>query len=526
MRRPPRPLAERQPQRAQISAEQLASLSHEFRTPLNGVLGMSRLLESTRLTAEQRDYAAAIRESGEHLLTLVNDVLDFAKLGAGKVDLHNTEVDVGALLRSVSELLSPKAREKGIEIAWAVPGDLGAIRADEGRLRQILLNFAGNAVKFTETGGVLLGVVQVKEGQPERRCLRFTVDDTGPGVTPAQRERIFEAFAQADPAHAHLGGAGLGLAIARRLALAMGGDVGVELSAEGGARFWFEAEFRSLPDAASDATLAGRQVAVVSPNPVVRQAAAQQIESCGGMAIAAADLDALMGRTQFGDVVLVDHALAEGSRLVRRPLERQAIILLAPEDRALIGRYRRSGFAGYLIKPLRRASLAERVLIAAGSEQAPVSQIEDERVATAAAVGKRVLLVEDNPINALLARALLSREGCQIDHANCGDEAIAAVKLGDYDLILMDMRMPGRSGVETARELRKLRIDTPIVALTANAFEDDRHACLAAGMNDFLVKPMSPDALRAMLTRWTGPRALVDRTIAFAPMKKAQPSKV
>jgi CheY-like chemotaxis protein len=301
-----------------------------------------------------------------------------------------------------------------------------------------------------------------------------------------------------------MGGAGLGLAIARRLALAMDGEVGVEPRAEGGARFWLEAPFRTLPGAAPAPTLAGRKIGVASPNPIVRAAASQQIEACGGRAVAAADLEALMAATQFGDVVLVDHALAAGSRLIRRPPERRAIILLAPEDRALIGRYRRSGFVGYLIKPLRQASLAERVLVAAGADQAPSAGVEDERVATAAALGKRVLLVEDNPINALLARALLAREGCSVDHASRGDEAIAAVKVGTYDLILMDMRMPGLNGEETSRELRKLGVATPIVALTANAFEDDRHACLAAGMNDFLVKPLSPAALRAMLIRWTG----------------------
>ncbi len=500
--KPARPLGERRPRRAQISAEQLASLSHEFRTPLNGVLGMSRLLEGTRLTAEQRAYVAALRDSGEHLLTLVNDVLDFAKLGAGKVELHTSEVEVGDLLRGVCELLSPRAREKGIEIAWAAPKDLGAIRADDGRLRQILLNFAGNAVKFTEVGGVLLSVTQGPQGR-----VRFAVDDTGPGVSAAQRERIFEAFAQADPTHAHLGGAGLGLAIARRLATAMDGQVGVEERPQGGARFWFEATFRAVPGSNSAPGLEDRKVGVVSPNTIIREAASRQIEACAGRAIAAADLDTLMAATQFGDVILVDHALAIGTRLIRRPPERRAIILLAPEERALIGRYRRAGFAGYLIKPLRRASLEERVLVAAaGAEQAHSSddQNHDERIATAAAPGKRVLLVEDNPINALLARALLTREGCEIDHASRGEEALAAVKVGAYDLILMDMRMPGLSGVETAGAMRALGIETPIVALTANAFEDDRHACLAAGMNDFLVKPMSPDALRAMLSRWTG----------------------
>jgi CheY-like chemotaxis protein len=521
MRRPPRPLSTRRPRRAQISAEQLGALSHEFRTPLNGVLGMARLLESTRLTAEQRAYAAAIRDSGDHLLTLVNDLLDFAKLGAGKIELHAGELQVEELLRSVAELLSPRAREKGLEIAWSAPVGGETIRADEGRLRQILLNFAGNAVKFTEAGGVALGLARGERGR-----LRFTVEDTGPGVSEAMRDRIFEAFTQADPAHEKLGGAGLGLAIVRRLAMAMNGEVGVEPRDGGGAVFWFEAPFRDLGVAGGPAPLAGRKVGVASGNPIVREAALRQIQACGGDGVDACDVDELSARTRFGDVILVDHALAKGGRLLRRPPERRAIILLAPEERALIGRYRRSGFVGYLIKPLRRASLAERVLIAAGAERAASAVADDDRIAVAAAPGKRVLLVEDNPINALLARALLTREGCEIDHAAGGEEAIAAVKVGAYDLILMDMRMPGLSGVETARALRAWGLTTPIVALTANAFEDDRHACLDAGMNDFLVKPMSPDALRAVLTRWTGrDLAAPDQMPSFDPRRVSRAAK-
>ena len=500
MRRTPRPLALRRPRRAQISAEQLASLSHEFRTPLNGVLGMTRLLEGTRLTAEQRAYTAALHESGEHLLTLVNDVLDFAKLGAGRIDLHLADVDVEALLRGVCELLSPRAREKGLEIAWAAPAEVRTIRADEGRLRQILLNFAGNAVKFTETGGVLVRVAPAGPGR-----LRFLVEDTGPGVSEAQRERIFEAFAQADAAHADLGGAGLGLAIARRLANAMDGEVGVESAETGGARFWMEAAFRSASGGQPVTCLEGRTVGVASENPIVRRAACLQIEACGGKAVEAASLEAILLATAPGDVVLIDNALVAGPRALRKPADRGAIVLLAPDERGRIGTYKRAAFA-YLIKPLRRASLAERVLIAAGSRQtAPVAP-EDERAATAAATGKRILLVEDNPINALLARALLGREGCIVDHAIGGAEALAAVKVAEYDLILMDMRMPGMSGIEAAEALRRDGVAVPIVALTANAFDDDRRACLAAGMDDFLVKPMSPDALRAMLIRWTSSR--------------------
>lgn len=492
-RRPPRPKA--------VSAEKLASLSHEFRTPLNGVLGMARLLEGTRLTAEQRAYVSALRESGEHLLSLVNDVLDFARLGAGKVELRTAPTNVEDLLRSVCELLSPRAQEKGLEIAWASPAGLGRILADEGRLRQILLNFAGNAVKFTETGGALLTV----EPRPGGR-LRFLVEDTGPGVAPKARARIFEAFAQADPAHAtQFGGAGLGLAIARSLAAAMDGEVGVGAAAGGGAVFWFEAAFPTLEDDAPPAPLAGRTVGVASPNPVVREAACRQLEACGARPIVACSADDLVARTGPDDVLLLDHALAEGARSLRRPAGRTALVLLDLAQRDRIDRYRQAGFAGYLIKPLRRSSLAERVLAAAGVGPAGREDFDDERDAPAIAPGARVLLVEDNPVNALLARALLTREGCAVTHVASGQAALEAVELAPFDLVLMDMRMPGLSGVDTAKALRKAGVSTPIVALTANAFEDDRHACLAAGMDDFLVKPLSPPALRAALARWTRP---------------------
>jgi CheY-like chemotaxis protein len=496
MARKPRPLSQRRPKRTQISAEQLASLSHELRTPLNGVLGMARLLQGTRLTAEQRAYVAALTDSGQHLLTLVNDVLDFAKLGEGQLELHPEPVAVEDLLRSVAELLSPRAREKGLEIAWAAPADAGRIRADSGRVKQILLNFAGNAVKFTQQGGLLLGAVR------DGARLRFTVDDTGPGVPAADRERIFEAFAQADAARAELG-TGLGLAIARRIALGMGGQVGVETAKGGGASFWFEAQLPAMKDRKTDPPLAGRTVGVASPNPMAREAARRQLQACGAKAVSAPTVAGVVERSKPDDVLLVDHALAPEGRLLTPPPGRNAIILLAPEERDLIARYRRAGFKGYLIKPLRRASLAERVLVAAGGKAAPATAPDDERIAEAAAPGARVLLVEDNPINAMLARALLTREGCEVDHVLSGAEAINAVKIVAFDLIFMDMRMPGLSGEETAKLLRAEGVRTPIVALTANAFDDDKAACLAAGMDDFLVKPLSPDALRVCLTRFT-----------------------
>jgi CheY-like chemotaxis protein len=499
MRRPPRPLSTRRPTRAHVTAEQLAALSHEFRTPLNGVLGMARLLEGTQLNAEQRAYAVALRESGQHLLTLVNDLLDFAKLGATKVELHPDAVDVEDTLRSVCELMSPRAAEKGLEVGWSSPAELGKVHADEGRLRQILLNFAGNAVKFTQHGGVLASVVERPDGG-----LRFTVEDTGPGVPPADRHRIFEPFIQADASHAELGGAGLGLAIARRLAHSMGGEVGMEAAPHGGALFWFDAPFAHLAGPEVEPPLAGLTVGVAAANLIVREAARRQIRACGARAVTAETLEALLERTRPGDALLVDHALVlEGAA---PPADRPAIVLLNGQERDHLAACRAAGFAGYLIKPLRRGSLAERVLIAAGGEADKPEDSDDERIADAVAPGARVLLVEDNPVNALLARSLLTREGCEVDHARAGEEALAAVKVGVYDIILMDMRMPGLSGEQTARQLRAHGVRTPIVALTANVFEDDRMACLAAGMDDFLVKPLSLDALRAVLSRWVRAR--------------------
>ncbi|MBS0409779.1 MAG: response regulator [Proteobacteria bacterium] len=491
---------------AGIPPEHLAALSHEFRTPLNGVLGMTRLLDGTRLTAEQRAYVAALRESGEHLLGLVNDILDYAKLGAGRVDLALAPIEVEDILRQVCELLSPRAHEKGLEIGWAAEAGTSPILADEVRLKQILLNLAGNAVKFADAGGVLILAEQGPGGR-----LRFTVSDTGPGVPEAERHRIFEAFAQADPSHgARLGGAGLGLAIARQLAEAMGGQVGVEGGEGRGADFWFEAAFER-PDAGPMVRpLRGRTVAVASPSAIVREAAARQIEASGGRAIRASGVEEALTLAPQDAVILVDHALAPNGRL-KPPAGRAAVILIRAEERGRIAAYRKAGFAGYLIKPLRPASLAARVLAAAeGMDHAPTGHppAEDDRVAPeavpAAAPGARVLLAEDNPINAMLARTLLVREGCQVDHVPNGEAALNALAQGAYDLVLMDVRMPVMGGMEAAQALRARGVRTPVVALTANAFEDDRRACLAAGMDDFLIKPLSPEALRAALTRWIG----------------------
>jgi CheY-like chemotaxis protein len=502
------------PSSAGVTPEQLATLSHEFRTPLNGVLGMARLLEGTRLTAEQKAYVGALRESGDHLLSLVNDVLDFARLGATAIEVHAAPVDVENLLRQVAELLSPRAHEKAVEIAWAAAPGLPTILADEGRLRQVLLNYAGNAIKFTETGGVLLSAELVGASSASGGRIRFNVRDTGPGVAPEARAAIFEAFVQTDPSHqAQLGGAGLGLAIVARLAGAMNGEAGVGGELGQGADFWFEAPFDFADPQPLDLPLTDRCVAIASPNAMIREAAIRQVRASGGQALSGETVASALKGAPADAVLLLDAALSGPRGALKPPAGRACVALLTPEQRDRIPKLKASGL-GYLIKPLRRASLIAQVLAARPLAKAPAAKIaavetapaahEDDRIAPAAAPGVRVLLAEDNPINALLARALLEREGCKVDRIASGDEAVSALSRGFYDLILMDLRMPGLNGIEATKALRERGVTTPIVALTADAFDEDRRACLAAGMNDFLAKPLTSPALRGVLSSWTG----------------------
>lgn len=480
----------------------LRLMSHEMRTPLNGVIGMLGLLTRTKLDGAQRAYADAAQASAEHLLGLVNDLLDYARLEAGKLEFDLAPVDLEGLVRGVAELLSPRAHEKGLEIVWSVAPDAPDILADEGRLRQVLFNLAGNAVKFTASGGVRIAVERAS-GQASHPTLAFIVDDTGPGVPAEARARIFEEFGHVDASDAtRFGGAGLGLAVVARLAQAMGGAVTVQdrppesaSDDAGGSRFRFQASFEAAPTASRDQSLVGLTAAVRSGDPFVRRAVHDQIRASGGSVAAS------------GAVTLVDHAGTPRGELAPLPDAGQGVILLRPCERDLIARYRALGFHGYLIKPLRRESLAQRLLAADGqaapSRTACGPAPEDDRVVPARFAGTRVLLVEDNPVGALLARTLLRREGCIVETAASGEEAIVAIKRARFDLVFMDMRMPGMDGPTATRTIRAAGERTPIVALTANAFAEDRKTCLEAGMDDHLTKPLEADALRSALTRWT-----------------------
>jgi signal transduction histidine kinase/CheY-like chemotaxis protein len=477
----------------------LAALSHELRTPLNGVMGMAGLLSDTRLDADQKTYVQALRESGQHLLNLVNDVLDLSKLESSRIDLEPAPVHIEHLLQSVCELLSPRAREKGLEIAWASELSGAPIMADEGRLRQILFNLTGNAVKYTESGGAILEARQSRDGEGHV-WLRLSVRDTGPGVPEAEQARIFEEYTRAAGAGARLEGAGLGLAIVRRLAAAHGGSVGLVSPPEGGAEFWFEARFELVTPVCEEAhsSLKGQSVLIASPSSIVRDAAAKQVENSGGRAVC---VSSVPRNAEGHDAVLLDRALFPDGR-AKLMAGAPCLVMLAPDERAEIPGLRPAGFAGYLIKPLRRASVVQRIL-ALNAPMQLSNAADDERVTPPSAVGLRVLLAEDNSINAILTRTLLQRQGCHVECVVNGFEAINAARTGAHDLILMDVRMPEMDGIQASKILRGEGYRGVIVALTADAFEDDRKACLAVGMDDFLTKPLEISALKAMLAKWS-----------------------
>ncbi|MCG6122645.1 MAG: ATP-binding protein [Microvirga sp.] len=499
----------------------LATVSHEFRTPLNGILGMTDLLLDTPLDLEQQTYLRAVKTSGGALLSLIDEILDFSKIEAGKLDLSCDPFDARALIQGVVELLAPRAQGKGVEIACFVDSRAPRLLVgDPDRLRQVLVNLAGNAVKFTDAGGV--GI----EADYEGGILTIHVADTGPGIPEDRLGQIFEEFEQGDGTHSSKnGGTGLGLAISRRIVERMGGSIAVESAPGAGSRFSIR-----LPLVAAEADpsacapdLTGRRYLVLARSPfegpyVQRRLAEARAEgvivSDPSEALAKIATAADAGRPYSGlivDCALGDDVARDIAAAAREAGVERRIVLLSPFERRDLGSPSAAGFDAYLVKPLRARSLFERL-----TEDAPPARQDATPRMTAprrkpGAKAKRVLLAEDNEINALLALKALERLGAVVDWAKDGHEAFSLAEASfsglrpDYDIVLMDIRMPGLDGLEATRRTRALEATLGrsrrhrIIALTANAQKEDEQAALAAGLDGFLAKPFDIKDLTGLL---------------------------